>query len=83
MIDNHAPVGDAVGPLPDRQHRFGALSTITGCYILHALEGEVADLMIAEGEEPPVLLSSNLEGDASDNHKACIFSNYADSGGYL
>jgi len=78
VINNHAPVGDAVGRLPGRDYRFGGVSTITGSYILHAIEGEIADRMIAEGKEPPIFLSANLPGTEADEHNAQLLQEYAD-----
>ncbi|MFW6422221.1 MAG: sugar isomerase domain-containing protein, partial [Candidatus Bipolaricaulota bacterium] len=60
VLDNQAPEGDAVGQLTGKDYQFGGVSLITGTYILHAIEGEIAELMIDEGEEPPIFLSSNL-----------------------
>lgn len=78
ILDNHAPLGDAIGPLPGREYKFGGVSTITGSYILHAIEGEIVDRMIAEGREPPIFLSANLPGSESDKHNARLLQEYAD-----
>lgn len=78
VIDNHAPFGDAVGTLLGREYKFGGVSTITGAYILHAIEGEIAERMIRDGKEPPIFLSSNLPGARSDEHNARIFEEYRD-----
>ena len=78
ILDNHAPLGDAVGPLPGKDYKFGGSSMITGSYILHAIEGEIAERMIADGKEPPIFLSANLPGTRSDQHNERIFNEYAD-----
>lgn len=78
VIDNHAPLGDAVGHLPEKNYKFGGVSTITGSYILHAIEGEIADRMIAEGKEPPFFLSANLPGAEPDRHNVRLLQEYAD-----
>ena len=76
VLDNHAPLGDAVASLPGKDYKFGGASMITGSYILHAIEGEIAERMIADGKEPPVFLSANLPGTRSDSHNAQIFKEY-------
>lgn len=83
VLDNHAPLGDAVGRLPGRGYRFGAISTVTGSYILHAIEGEIAARMIAEGKEPPIFLSANLPGTEADKHNARLLQEYADQITYV
>ena len=83
VLDNHAPKGDAVGPLPGRDYNFGGVSMITGSYILHAIEGEIAERMINDGKEPPIVLSLNLPGQDSQKRLEEIFEEYGDQITYV
>ena len=83
VLDNHAPLGDAVASLPGKDYKFGGVSMITGSYILHAIEGEIAERMISDGKEPPIFLSGNLPGTRSDQHYEKILREYGDQITYV
>lgn len=78
VLDNFAPLGDAAVELPGKGYRYGAVSTITGAYILHSIEAEVIERMVREGTDPPVFQSSNLPGDDPDRHNAALLERYRD-----
>lgn len=61
VIDNGAPFGDAVLEL-DGGVRLCAISSITGAFIAQALTAEIARRYVAAGQEPPVLVSANVDG---------------------
>jgi uncharacterized phosphosugar-binding protein len=83
VLDNHAPKGDAVGPLPGKNYKFGGVSMITGSYILHAIEGEIAERMIRDGKEPPIIFSLNLPGKKSEERLQQMLSEYKDQITYV
>ncbi|MBU9673798.1 SIS domain-containing protein [Planococcus sp. CP5-4] len=68
-IDNHSVAGDAI--LSDAKVKvpFGPTSTVTGAAILNAVFAEAIALMAAEGFEPPVFLSGNIDGADGHNHR--------------
>ncbi|MGW0809437.1 sugar isomerase domain-containing protein [Nonomuraea sp. NPDC002799] len=64
VLDNQAPYGDAVLPLPDGGAT-GAVSTITSALLAQLVVAQTVSNLIEAGEVPPVYLSANVpEGDA-------------------
>ncbi|TDB93349.1 sugar isomerase domain-containing protein [Nonomuraea longispora] len=64
VLDNHAPYGDAVLPLPDGGS-VGAVSTITSALLAQLVVTQTVSNLLDAGEVPPVYLSANVpEGDA-------------------
>jgi len=61
VIDNGGAEGDACCQVSEKA-RMGATSTITGCYVAQRLGMEIAERFLADGIEPPVFLSSNVDG---------------------
>ncbi|MFD5328666.1 sugar isomerase domain-containing protein [Streptomyces sp. NPDC127092] len=61
VLDNGAPAGDAVLPLPDGGALCG-ISTLTSCLLIQMTVAEAVSLLLAEGHEPPVYVSANLPG---------------------
>lgn len=68
LLDNGAPVGDAVVEIPGFAQRVGPVSTVAGCALVNALTSEVVACLVARGLEPPVFMSANLDG--GDEHNA-------------
>jgi len=67
VIDNGAPYGDTVLPLPGGG-AVNALSSIGNALIAQLLVTEVTARMLAAGVEPPVYLSANIaKGDAHND----------------
>lgn len=66
VIDTHTPAGDTSIPYENSPVKSGAMSTITGAVIMNAVMVEAIQYMLDAGVEPPVLLSSNIDG--SDEH---------------
>jgi uncharacterized phosphosugar-binding protein len=66
VIDNAAPFGDAVLEL-DGGVRVCAVSSLTGAFIAQALTAEIARRYVDAGEEPPVLVSANVDGSDERN----------------
>lgn len=62
VLDNCSVEGDACCTVDEKGQRMGALSTITGAYLVQQLGMAVAAAFLADGEQPPVFLSSNVDG---------------------
>ncbi|HEX4214204.1 MAG TPA: SIS domain-containing protein [Candidatus Dormibacteraeota bacterium] len=65
-LDNGAPVGDALLPLPEGGAAC-AVSTLTGALLIEMLVAEVVGRLIDAGEPPPVYLSNNVPGGVARN----------------
>jgi uncharacterized phosphosugar-binding protein len=61
VLDNCAPAGDALLPLPDGNALCG-VSTITSALLVQMVVAEAVGLMVAEGKDAPVYVSANLPG---------------------
>ncbi|MEU4271608.1 SIS domain-containing protein [Streptomyces sp. NPDC026092] len=61
VLDNGAPTGDAVLPLPDGGALCG-VSTLTSSLLVQMVVAEAVALLLAEGYEPPVYVSANIPG---------------------
>ena len=66
VIDNGAPHGDAILPLPGGG-AVCAISSIANAALAQALVAEVTARLIARDVEPPVYLSANVEGGDAHN----------------
>ncbi|UUN26228.1 SIS domain-containing protein [Streptomyces sp. FIT100] len=61
VLDNCAPTGDALLPLPHGGGLCG-VSTLTSSLLVQMTVAEAVALLIAEGHEPPVYISANVPG---------------------
>jgi len=69
VFDTCGAVGDAsIGP-EGVDWKTGPTSTMGGAFILHTLVCEVMDSMIADGVEPPVYRSANIDGSGERNRQ--------------
>ncbi len=66
-LNTFAPLGDAVLSPMDKPPKMGAVSTITGCFILNALLLEAAHLAYSNGYVPEIYTCRNLEGGRENN----------------
>jgi uncharacterized phosphosugar-binding protein len=74
VLDNQAPYGDSVLPLPGGGAT-GAVSTITSALLAQLVVAHAVRDLLKAGEVPPVYLSANVpEGDA---HNLALESRYA------
>jgi uncharacterized phosphosugar-binding protein len=73
-LDNGAPYGDAVLPLPDGG-TVCAVSSITSALLAQLVVGEVVRRLLEAGEAPPVYLSANVPG--GDDHNSVLEDRYA------
>jgi len=69
VLDDRAPLGDALVELPGLPQRVGPCSTVTGAAILNAIVVRVAGLLLERTGDAPVFLSANLEGGDQHNQK--------------
>jgi uncharacterized phosphosugar-binding protein len=69
VLDDRAPVGDAVVELPGLAQRAGPISTVTGAAILNAVVVRVAELLLARTGDTPVFMSANLDGGDEHNRR--------------
>lgn len=74
VLDNGAPYGDAVLPLPGGG-AIGAVSSITAALLVQQIVSEVVARLLADGITPPVYLSDNVPG--GKEHNAEIEARYA------
>ncbi|MEM7738425.1 MAG: SIS domain-containing protein [Deinococcota bacterium] len=71
VIDTHVPPGDAALELTDPHYRMGSVSTICTAFIWNVLISEAANVLLAEGHDPPIYISSNMPG-AAENNEALV-----------
>lgn len=69
VIDTHTPAGDAAISYENSPIKSGAVSTITGTVIMNAVMVEAIQYILDAGVEPPVLLSSNIDGSEEHNQR--------------
>lgn len=74
VIDNGGFPGDAVLEVTGLKARIGPTSTVVGAAILNALIVEAIQRLQAKGFEPPVFLSSHLDG--AEQHNAQVIQRY-------
>ena len=74
VLDNGAPYGDALLPLPGGG-TVGAVSSITAALLGQSLIIEAVRQLQAAGEVPPIYLSANVPG--GDEHNHTLESRYA------
>lgn len=76
VINNHAPVGDALLTHEKVKVSFSPSSTVIGSSILNAIFAEAIALMADNDFEPPVFLSGNIDG--ADGHNQQLIDRYSD-----
>lgn len=76
VIDNHAPIGDALLSYDKVKVGFAPSSTVVGATILNSVLAESIKKMADNGFEPPVLLSGNIDG--ADEHNTKLIEKYKD-----
>jgi len=74
-LDNGAPYGDSVLPLPGGSGTVCAVSSITGALVAQLIGAEVVRRLTEAGETPPVYLSANVPG--GDDHNNSLEARYA------
>ncbi|MGC9665673.1 sugar isomerase domain-containing protein [Planosporangium sp. 12N6] len=74
VLDNGAPYGDALLPLPGGGS-VCAVSSVTNALLAQLMVAEVVRRMEAAGQVPPIYLSANVPG--GDEHNVTLESRYA------
>ncbi|MVA74598.1 sugar isomerase domain-containing protein [Auraticoccus sp. F435] len=74
VLDNGAPYGDAILPLPGGGAACG-VSSLTAAMLAQMMLAEVLNGMLADGVTPPVYLSANIPG--GDEHNNALEARYA------
>lgn len=69
VLDNCSVEGDACCSIDESGQRMGATSTIAGAYLVQQLSMAVAAAFLANGEQPPVFQSSNVDGADAGNRE--------------
>jgi uncharacterized phosphosugar-binding protein len=69
VLDNLAPVGDALIELPGLAQRVGPVSTVTGAAILNAVVVQAAAILLQKTGDTPVFMSANLDGGDEHNQR--------------
>jgi uncharacterized phosphosugar-binding protein len=65
VIDTHGTPGDAALDLAGSEFKVGPTSTVIGAAIMQAMTARAAEIMIAQGYTPPLIVSVNtIAGDA-------------------
>jgi len=67
VLDNHAPVGDALVEVPGFPTRVAPVSTITGAAILNTVVARAVALLVKRTGDAPVFVSANLDGGEERN----------------
>lgn len=60
VLDNHCPPGDAAVTLQGTENSMGAVSTIAGAALLHAVFLQTAAQLVKEGKPPEIFKSANV-----------------------
>jgi uncharacterized phosphosugar-binding protein len=81
VLDNLAPVGDALIELPGLAQRVGPVSTVTGAAILNAIVVQAAAILLQKTGDTPVFMSANLDG--GDEHNQRWLAHYRGRLSYL
>ncbi len=81
LLDNKAPIGDAVLEDPIIPQKFCPVSGVTSTAVLQALMASTIEELLKRGLTPPVFLAANVDGGAEYN--ARLLSEYRDRIYYL
>jgi uncharacterized phosphosugar-binding protein len=69
VLDDCAPVGDALIELPGQPQKVGPSSTVTGAAIVNAVVVRTAELLLERTGDMPVFMSANLDGGDEHNRR--------------
>ncbi|MEC9488688.1 MAG: SIS domain-containing protein [Halanaerobium sp.] len=81
VIDNCGITGDAILQHPGVLAPFAATSSLAGIYIYQAFLAQVVHLLVEAGEEPPILISGNV--DEGQQHNMKLLEKYASRLSYV
>jgi uncharacterized phosphosugar-binding protein len=60
VVDSRVPVGDGILLLDGMDTAVAASSTVLGAALMNAIVAQVAEVLLASGEQPPVIVSMNV-----------------------
>lgn len=69
VLDNLAPIGDALIELEGQPQKVGPSSTVTGAAIVNAVVVRTAELLLERTGDMPVFMSANLDGGDEHNQR--------------
>ena len=69
VLDNLAPVGDALVAVEGMEQRVGPSSTVTGAAMLNAIVVRTAEILMECTGDAPVFMSANLDGGDEHNQR--------------
>lgn len=69
VLDNLAPIGDALVDVPGLQQRVSPSSTVTGAAILNSIVARTVELIVEQRGDAPVFFSANLDGGDEKNRR--------------
>lgn len=69
VLDDLAPLGDALIQVEGLPQKVAPASTVTGAAILHAMTVRVVEILVARGGPVPVFMSANLDGGEAANQR--------------
>ena len=81
LIDNHGDRGDATLKLDGFEQRIASSSTVVGAAILNAVIARACELLLAEGINPPVFMSGNMDG--GDAYNKAVIAEHKDNIFYM
>jgi uncharacterized phosphosugar-binding protein len=74
VLDTGTPAGDACMKFKGMDVKAGAASTVLGAALMNAVMVEAIQFILDKGENPPVLMSANLDG--NEEYNARIMARY-------
>ena len=81
LIDNHGDRGDATLKLDGFEQRIASSSTVVGAAILNAVIARACEMLLAEGIDPPVFMSGNMDG--GDAYNKAVIAEHKDNIFYM
>ena len=69
VLDNCAPVGDALAEIPGMEQRVAPSSTVSGAALLNTVVALAVGMIFEENGDPPVFMSANLDGGDEYNQR--------------
>lgn len=81
VIDNCGEYGDAVCKIEGFAEKTAASSTVVGAAILNAIMAQCVNLLVEQGNQPPVFISANIDG--GDDWNAKLLAKYKDNIKYM
>ena len=81
LIDNHGDRGDASVKLDGFEQKVASSSTVVGAAILNAVIARACEMLLADGINPPVFMSGNMDG--GDAYNKAVIAEHKDNIFYM